>query len=129
LPPAHGAAQDTSHVLADCIAGQTLHNGLMMVRTWSARATPAGADSYHAYFEKTLLPELRGISGFSGGLLLSRDVNGLVELTTHTMWESMDAIAAFAGDDLTAAVVEPEALACLHDSDPTVVHRTVLVDG
>ena len=101
----------------------------MIVRTWSARATQVGADSYRAYFEETLLPELRGISGFSGGLLLSRDVNGLVELTTHTMWESMNAIGAFAGDDPTAAVVEPQALAWLHDSDPTVVHRIVLVDA
>lgn len=99
----------------------------MIVRTWSARATQVGADAYRAYFERTLLPELRGISGFSGGLLLSRDVNGLIELTTHTLWESMDAIGAFAGDDLTAAVVEPQALAWLHDSDPTVVHRIVLV--
>jgi len=101
----------------------------MIVRTWSARATQVGADAYHAYFEKTLLPELRGISGFSGGLLLSRDVNGLVELTTHTMWESMNAIEAFAGDDPTVAVVEPQALAWLHDSDPSVVHRIVLVDA
>ncbi len=101
----------------------------MIVRTWSARATQGGADSYRAYFEETLLPALRGISGFAGGLLLSRDVNGLVELTTHTMWESMDAIDAFAGDDPTAAVVEPKALAWLHDSDPTVIHRTVLVDA
>ena len=31
------------------------------------------------------------------------------------------------GDDITTAVVEPEALAVLQHSDPTVVHRDVLV--
>jgi hypothetical protein len=61
-------------------------------------------------------------------LLLSRDDAGLIELTTHTLWESLDAIRAFAGDDLITAVVEPEALAMLDESDTTVVHRTVLVD-
>jgi heme-degrading monooxygenase HmoA len=101
----------------------------MIVRTWSARATEAGADGYRAYFEKTLLPQLRELPGFLGGYLLSRDESGLVELTTHTVWESPEAIAAFAGDDSTAAVVEPEALAFLRESDSTVVHRTVLVDA
>ena len=99
----------------------------MIVRTWSARATKAGADAYSAYFENTLLPELRKLSGFSGAYLLARDDGGLVELTAHTMWESLDAIRAFAGDDITTAVVEPEALAVLQHSDATVIHRGVLV--
>jgi heme-degrading monooxygenase HmoA len=99
----------------------------MIVRTWSARATKAGAQAYNAYFENTLLPELRELDGFSGAYLLARDDDGLVELTAHTVWESLDAIRAFAGDDITTAVVEPEALAVLEHSDPTVVHRDVLV--
>jgi hypothetical protein len=99
----------------------------MMVRTWSARATTTGADAYSAYFENILLPELRQLAGFSGALLLARDDDGLVELTAHTLWESLEAIRAFAGDDITTAVVEPEALAVLQHSDPTVVHREVLV--
>jgi heme-degrading monooxygenase HmoA len=99
----------------------------MIVRTWSARATKAGADAYRAYFEKTLLPQLRLLAGFSGAYLLARDDDGLVELTAHTLWASMEAIRAFAGDDVTTAVVEPEALAVLERSDPTVVHRDVLL--
>jgi heme-degrading monooxygenase HmoA len=101
----------------------------VIVRSWSARATDTGADAYRAYFEGTLLPELHKMPGFSGGLLLSRDEDGLVELTTHTFWESLEAIRAFAGDDVTTAVVEPEALALLNESDATVLHRTVLVDS
>jgi heme-degrading monooxygenase HmoA len=100
----------------------------MIVRTWSARATEIGADKYHAYFEKALLPQLRELSGFVGGYLLFRDDGDLVELTTHTLWKSAEAVRAFAGDDLTAAIVEPEALAFLEESEPNVVHRTVLVD-
>jgi heme-degrading monooxygenase HmoA len=73
-----------------------------------------------------LLPELRRLPGFSGAYLLARDDDGLIELTAHTLWESQDAIRAFAGDDITTAVVEPEALAVLEHSDATVVHRDVV---
>lgn len=99
----------------------------MIVRTWSARATKAGADAYSSYFQLTLLPQLRELDGFSGAFLLARDDEGLVELTAHTVWDSLDAIRAFAGDDITTAVVEPEALAVLQHSDTTVVHRNVLL--
>jgi len=99
----------------------------MIVRTWSARATPDGAAGYHAYFEGTLLPELRGLAGFAGAYLLSRPDGETVELTTHTFWESMASIHAFAGDDVTHSVVEPEARAVLLDIDETVTHRDVLL--
>jgi heme-degrading monooxygenase HmoA len=99
----------------------------MIVRTWTARATRDGAHAYRAYFEKTLLAQLRTLDGFSGAFLLARDDDGLVELTAHTLWASLDAIRAFAGDDITAAVVEPEALAVLQHCDPTVIHRDVLL--
>lgn len=101
----------------------------MIVRTWSARATEAGAADYRNYFETTLLPQLRALDGFVAAVLSSRPLGELVELTAHTTWESEDAIRAFAGADVTTAKVEPEALAMLSDSDPTVVHRTVLVSG
>ena len=56
-------------------------------------------------------------------------MNGTVELTTHTFWESPAAIRAFAGDDITVSVVEPEAQAVLLDFDPAATHRSVLVDA
>jgi len=99
----------------------------VIVRTWSARATEAGAEDYRNYFSATLVPELHGLAGFQGALLLTRPVGELVELTAHTMWESLAAIEVFAGSDITAAKVEPEALAMLVESDPTVVHRTAVL--
>ncbi|GAA1666315.1 hypothetical protein [Fodinicola feengrottensis] len=100
----------------------------MITRTWSARATEAGARDYHTYFDQTLLPELRKLAGFGGAYLLSRDHDDIVELTVHTFWDSFDAITSFAGETFTVAVVEPEAQAMLLEIDPTVSHRTVLVD-
>ncbi len=103
----------------------------MMVRTWSATADAVGAGKYSRYFDGTLLPELRKLPGFHGAYLLRRDLgdDGSVELTTHTFWDSADAIRAFAGDDITVSVVEPEAQAMLLDFGRTAAHRSVVVDA
>jgi len=103
----------------------------LIVRTWSATATRAGAGDYGRYFGSTLLPQLRDLPGFAGAYLLSRDLgdDGTVELTTHTFWESPAAIRSFAGDDITASIVEPEARAVLLTFDRTAAHRRVVVDA
>jgi hypothetical protein len=103
----------------------------IIARSWSATATSAGAGDYSRYFAGTLLPQLRGLPGFAGAYLLSRDSDdaGSVELTAFTFWESPEAIRAFAGEDITISVVEPEAQAMLLDFDRTAMHRTLLVDA
>jgi hypothetical protein len=101
------------------------------VRTWSATADVQGAGNYSRYFTGTLLPGLRELPGFEGAYLLRRDLDGTgtVELTAHTFWESPAAIRAFAGDDITVAIVEPEARAMLLDFDRTATHRSVITDA
>lgn len=103
----------------------------LIVRTWSATAGAEGAGNYSRYFTGTLLPELRKLPGFEGAYLLRRDLDGnrTVELTAHTFWESPAAIRAFAGDDITVAIVEPEARAMLLDFDRTATHRIVAADA
>lgn len=103
----------------------------MIVRTWSATADSTGAGNYSRYFAGTLLPQLDQLPGFAGAYLLSRDIgeDGTVELTTHTFWESLEAIRDFAGDDITLSIVEPEAQAMLRNFDRTAAHRGVVVDA
>ena len=105
-------------------------NGLT-VRTWSATASSAGAGEYSRYFAGTLLPQLRELPGFAGAYLLRRELDrdGTAELTAHTFWDSREAIRAFAGDDITVAIVEPEAQAMLLDFDRTATHRSVVADA
>ena len=112
------------------MAGMTYARELT-VRTWSATATSAGAGDYGRYFGGTLLPELRKLPGFEGAYLLRRDLgeDGTAELTAHTFWDSPEAIRSFAGDDITVAVVEPEAQAMLLDFDRTAAHRSVVNDA
>ena len=112
------------------MSGMTEPKG-MIVRSWSATATSAGAWDYSRYFAGTLLPQLRELPGFGGAYLLSRNLDdgGPVELTACTFWDSAEAIRAFAGDDITVSVVEPEAQAMLLGFDRTAAHRSVLVDA
>ena len=103
----------------------------LTVRTWSATATADGARNYSRYFTGTLLPQLRKHPGFEGAYLLRRDLDpdGTVELTAHTFWESPAAIGAFAGNDITVAIVEPQAQAMLLNFDHTATHRSVAADA
>ncbi|AQZ61381.1 Antibiotic biosynthesis monooxygenase domain protein [[Actinomadura] parvosata subsp. kistnae] len=98
----------------------------MIARIWHATATPDGADAYQRHFTGAVLPELRDTGGHRGAYVLRRTAGRHVELQVITLWESFEAIKAFAGDDLDVAVVEPDARAVLLSYDTTVTHHDVL---
>ncbi|MBD2896302.1 hypothetical protein amrb99_52500 [Actinomadura sp. RB99] len=100
----------------------------MIARVWRATATAEGADAYREHFTTSVLPTLRRLDGHRGAYLFRLDGDDLVELEVMTLWESAEAIRAFAGTDMTTAVVEPEARAVLLTYDKTVSHRTVVVN-
>ncbi|MFF0524325.1 antibiotic biosynthesis monooxygenase family protein [Actinomadura nitritigenes] len=101
---------------------------MMIARVWRATATAEGADAYREHFTTSVLPTLRRLDGHRGAYLFRLDGDDRVELEVMTLWESAEAIRAFAGNDMTTAVVEPEARAVLLTYDKTVSHRTVVVD-
>jgi heme-degrading monooxygenase HmoA len=93
-----------------------------VVRSWSARATPVGADAYLEHFRSAVLPALRRRSGHRGAMVLRRPQDGLIRITVLTLWTSMAAVEEFAGPDADAAVVEPAARDVLADFDTRVEH-------
>jgi len=76
-----------------------------------------------AFFEGTLVPDLRAIPGHVGAIVTTRDDH----IAVTTFWDSMDAIRRFA-DPIEVAVVEPEARALLDSFDERVLHAEVAVD-
>ncbi len=98
----------------------------MIVRAWRGRASTADPGAYVEHFRRRVLPELREIEGFLGASLLRETRADEVEFLVLTRWASMDAVRAFAGDDVSRAVVEPAAAAALSDYDRTVHHYEVL---
>ncbi|MFZ5501011.1 MAG: antibiotic biosynthesis monooxygenase family protein [Candidatus Micrarchaeota archaeon] len=102
----------------------------MIVRTWRGRAANSGnADAYARHLEKSVFPKLGQIPGHRGAYLLRRDSDGGLEILVLTMWESMDAVRAFAGDHPETAVVEPAARAVLAEYDTTVNHYEVVLSS
>jgi len=98
----------------------------MITRIWRARATTDGAKKYRQHFEHNVMPELKSLKGFRQAYLLTREHDGAVDIEVHTLWESLDAVRAFASPDVEAAVVEPQAQAALTGYDRTVTHFTTL---
>lgn len=98
----------------------------MIIRIWRAKATEAGAKKYQEHFEQRVMPELKTLSGFIEAYLLNSEHDGMVDIEVHTLWESLDAIRAFAAPDIQTAVVEPEAQEVLTEFDKTVSHFMAL---
>jgi heme-degrading monooxygenase HmoA len=100
----------------------------MIIRLWTAHATPEGAVRYEAHFASHVRSALRGLDGYRGASLLRRIHGDEVELVVLTRWQSIDSVRAFAGTDIERAVVAPEAAAVLTRWDPRVRHHEVLVE-
>jgi heme-degrading monooxygenase HmoA len=100
----------------------------MIIREWRGRALPSREGAYLDHFNSTVLPQLKGLPGFSGAHVCCRTKGDLLEYVVLTRWASFEAIRAFAGADYEKAVVEPAAAAALTDYDPMVQHYEILTD-
>ena len=96
----------------------------LIARIWHGWTTPANADAYEALLRGEVLPGLERIDGYVGVYVL-RDDGAEVEFVTVTLWETLDAIRAFAGDDYELAVVPPEARRLLERFDERSRHYEV----
>ena len=93
------------------------------MRVWRGLAAgPEQAEAYRGHFAGRVCPELAELAGHRGASLLQRRTEAGFELLAVTLWDSLEAIKAFAGDDPEVAVVEPEARAVLADFDESVSH-------
>jgi heme-degrading monooxygenase HmoA len=94
----------------------------MIVRMWRGQAKAANADAYEHFVTTRVFAELPAIAGHRGAYLLKRPVGDEVEFIAVTLWDSIAAIRAFAGETIDRAVVEPEARAVLSSFDDFVRH-------
>jgi heme-degrading monooxygenase HmoA len=101
----------------------------MIIREWRGRAPASDVEAYPKHFRTSVLPELRELPGFVGAHLSRRDLGEKVEFLVLTRWESLDAIRAFAGDEIGKAVAEPGAVAALVEFDPFVTHYQVIEEA
>jgi heme-degrading monooxygenase HmoA len=98
----------------------------MIGRIWRGWANADRAADYEAHFQGEVLESLTSIPGCHGGYLLRRDDPDGVEFITLTLFDSLDTVRAFAGENYEQAVVAPAAQAALRDYDRTVRHYTIV---
>jgi len=96
-------------------------------RIWHGCTRPEDADTYEALLREEILPGIadRGIQGYLGIELLRRRLPDEVEFVTIMTFDSMDAVARFAGPDPGAAYVPPKARALLARFDERPGHFEV----
>jgi antibiotic biosynthesis monooxygenase (ABM) superfamily enzyme len=101
----------------------------MILRYWRGWTTRENADSYAKIVSEQVLPGIaaRRFSGYHGTYLLRRDLDDEVEFATVMIFESLDDIRAFAGDDYETAYVPPAARAVLARFDEKSAHYTTLL--
>jgi heme-degrading monooxygenase HmoA len=100
----------------------------MISRIWTARTSATQAPLYQEHFARHVLPQLSTLEGYLGATLLTASEGDLVHICVMTRWQSPEAIKAFAGPDLTRAIVADEAAALLIDWDKRVRHYEVAVE-
>jgi heme-degrading monooxygenase HmoA len=98
----------------------------MIGRLWHGWTTRDNADAYEALLRAEVLPGIHRVDGYDGAYLLRRDLEDGVEFVTLTLFESLDAVRAFAGEDYEAAVVPPEARKLLSRFDQTSDHYEIV---
>jgi heme-degrading monooxygenase HmoA len=98
----------------------------MIARLWTAEVGRAHARTYADHLKSQVLPTLRKIDGYIGARLLERETSNGVEIVVITLWQSLDAIAKFAGPDLEQAVVSNDILSLFLRYDQHVRHYNVV---
>jgi len=99
----------------------------MIARLWHGSTTRENADAYETLLKTKILPGIHRVKGNAGAYLLRRDLTDGVEFATLTLFESLDAVRAFAGKDYEVAVVSPEARKLLSRFDQRSLHYDVVM--
>ena len=99
----------------------------MIARARRCTASVENEAAYLRHFHESVVPELAAIDGYRGAYVLRRALEGGVELTVMTLWESLDTIRQFAGEDVDRAVVASVAQAVLRSFEKTVTHYEIIV--
>jgi heme-degrading monooxygenase HmoA len=95
-------------------------------RQWRGLAHPHRAQDYINHLRMETFPALGRIPGFVDASILSRPLGAGIEFLIVTRWESMDALAKFAGSDPEAAVVPAKAADMMIEYDRRARHFEVV---
>ncbi len=96
-----------------------------VLRHWTGRVRAEEAVDYANYVRRTGVAAHRATAGNLGSMELVRVEQAEAEVVVVSLWESLDAIRAFAGDDPETAVFCAEDERYLVSADQRVKHYDV----
>lgn len=97
----------------------------MIARLWKGWTTPENAGAYEKFLQERVFPGLHDIDGYRGGYILRQDGSNETEFVVLNLFDSLDAVRAFAGPEYSVPVIEPEARQLLSKAEPTARHYEV----
>ncbi|HEX4971472.1 MAG TPA: antibiotic biosynthesis monooxygenase [Steroidobacteraceae bacterium] len=98
----------------------------MIARHWRGLVRRDRAAAYVEHLQSETLPQLVQLAGFLDAKVLRRDLSEGAEFLVVTIWESIDSIRAFAGNDVESAVVPPKARDMMIEYDRKARHYDVV---
>jgi heme-degrading monooxygenase HmoA len=97
----------------------------MIARIWRGITMADKADAYIAYLNRTGLKDYADTPGNRGITVLRRVQGEHSEIVVISLWESMDAVHAFTGENPERSVYYPEDEEYLLEMEPLVRHYEV----
>jgi heme-degrading monooxygenase HmoA len=97
----------------------------MIARIWKGAVRRGDGDAYARYMRETGVAAYARTPGNRGVWMLRRDVEDRTEFVMFTLWDSLAAVKAFAGEDYETAVFYPEDDRFLVERDLTATHYQV----
>ena len=98
----------------------------MIARTWRGATKASDGDAYVEYLQQTGIREYKETPGNKGVIMLRRELDGKTEFVLVSLWDSWDAVRAFAGPQPEKAVFYPEDDRFLVVKDLHVDHYEVI---
>jgi len=97
----------------------------LIARTWHGRTAAIKADEYLKFLIERAIPDYQSIAGNRGVTILRRMQGAEAHFLILTLWESREAIEAFAGADIEKAKYYDEDQDFLLEFEPSVTHYEV----
>lgn len=99
----------------------------MIARTWKGRVPAAKAEAYHQFLLRSGVRDYQATPG-NRGVLVQRRIDGdEAHFVLTTLWDSVESIKKFAGEEYEKARYYPEDDEYLIGRDTYVTHAEVLV--
>jgi heme-degrading monooxygenase HmoA len=94
----------------------------MLARIWHGVTLAEKADEYLDYLNRSGIPDYQATPGNRGAFVLRRIEGERAHFLTVSLWDSLESIKRFAGEDYERARYYPEDEKFLLEFEPTVEH-------